>query len=85
MTNKAKVSDAYGITVELEGEAGHLELLAAAGAEFERLTALTGKGGTVAGSGFTTSLPTPRPAPAPVRRGQRAEAAPDPWREGHDI
>jgi len=32
MPNKAKVSDAYGVTVEVEGEAGHLELLAAASA-----------------------------------------------------
>lgn len=75
MPNKVKVSDVYGITVELEveGEINHAELLAAAGAEFERLTGLVGKGGTVAGSGFTTGMPTP-PSAAPARRGQRAEA-----------
>lgn len=75
MPNKAKVSDVYGITVEVEGESSDVELLAAASAEFERLTALTGKGRTVAGSGFTTGLPTPRQT-APARRGQRAERLP---------
>lgn len=69
---RAKVGDAYGITVEVEGEAGHLELLAAASAEFERLSGSLDKPRALAGAGFTTHLPAPRPAPAPVRRAPRA-------------
>lgn len=74
MPNKARVSDVYGITVEVEGEAGYLELLAAASTEFERLSGLLDKARSIAGAGFTTNLPPPRPSvPAPARRGPRAE------------
>lgn len=71
---RAKVSDVYGITVEVEGEAGHLELLAAASAEFERLSALLDRPRTTAGAGFTTQIqPAPARSTAPARQRPRAE------------
>lgn len=76
MPNKAKVSDVYGITVEVEVEAevGHVELLAAVGAEFERLSGLLDRPRTTAGAGFTTHLPpTPARTVPPARAKPRGE------------
>jgi len=52
MMPKVKISDAYGVTVEVEAsEASYRELLAAASVEFERANAVIDRRSTSAGNG----------------------------------
>lgn len=65
---RAKISDAYGITVEVEAnEVGYAELLAAASAEFEKANRLIDPR-PVGGAGLITSHPAPLAPRRPARR-----------------
>lgn len=69
---RAKISDAYGITVEVEaGEASYAELLAAASAEFERANQLIERKPTGGTTGFSTQI-----APQPTRRRGTGDTKP---------
>ena len=54
---RAKISDAFGITVEVEAnEASYVDMLAAASVEFERANQVIDQRRVVGGTGFTGQI-----------------------------